>query len=710
MKKTARTNKFQGRRPAWLRHAVELILAVGTGLATAADSEVDPALSFEGPEDAGNNWVEFGLGGMSASGNRAQAEQWRRVSENVFGGIEDLHFQKDIAKATVFTLDGRGIYDENDYRFGLGVKKEETYFVRIDLENHRSYSNADGGYHSPSGTYYPYSDEALTLDYGKIAFEAGLSLKDLPALLFKYTHLERDGEKGSTVWGPANPGLTFPTAGLVPAVQAVDDSRHIIELDATYQFKATLFGLGGLYEFGDLESTRKMTQYPGEPPVAGVAQDRKITNQEKTSYDVFNVHAFSETWVKPNLFFSAGYMYSDLDNDTVGNRVWGDDFGVVFVPDAANGQGYTNLVGTARKQDHVANMNLMSLLTRTLTFTPSLRVQRQDWDAQSSAASTFGTTSFGSTASDTDADAIDVRERLDLRYTGVTNWIFTAYGEWTQGEGDRRESGGLFNAATTPGTTVQRDTEETRFVQKYGLGAKWYATRKLHFGLGGYYKLNEYDYDHLVDSTPNDTGANRYPAFLTMQDFSTYDGNLRLTYRPHRSLSLVTGYDYQSSTINTTPDPISGLSEAESADMVSHFFAQNVSWTPWSRLYLQAGFNYVISELQTPTSDYTAAVLDSQNNYWNLHFNAGFVLTDQTDLNLGYSYYRADNYTDNAPVGVPYGSGDEEHGVTAAIVHRLTANLRATLRYGFYHYTDDSAGGFRDYEAHVIHTGLQYRF
>ena len=152
--------------------------------------------------------------------------------------------------------------------------------------------------------------------------------------------------------------------------------------------------------------------------------------------------------------------------------------------------------------------------------------------ANSTADSTFGINSLGATASAADADAIDVRERPDLRYSGITNFVFTAQGEWTEGQGNLMETGGLFNAATTPGALLLRETEETRFFQKYSLGVKWYPLRRLSMDVGGYYKLHSYDYDHAVDNTPNDSIANRYPAYLTLQNFETYDGNTRVTWRP----------------------------------------------------------------------------------------------------------------------------------------------------------------------------------
>jgi hypothetical protein len=177
-----------------------------------------------------------------------------------------------------------------------------------------------------------------------------------------------------------------------------------------------------------------------------------------------------------------------------------------------------------------------------------------------------------------------------------------------------------------------------------------------------------------------------------------------------QNLTLVTRYEYQLSTIHTKPDPISGLTETESSKMTSQILAQDVSWAPWSRLYLQVGFNYVLSDTKTPASDYTQAILNAQNNYWTLNFTAGLVLDDKTDLNLGYFYYQAENYQDNSSVGVPLGAAGQELGVNVTLTRRLTKNLHLSLRYGYYHYDDDAFGGNQDYYANVVYTSLRYRF
>lgn len=660
---------------------------------------------FEGGEKIYPNWVEVAAGGFWIGDNEKQARAMHRLSSPAFGGLQDFHYQREVAKNTTLAGDGRALFDNHDYKLSLDLAREENWFVRFNYEQFRTWYNGDGGYYPPGDAWYSLSDDALALDRGEISFEAGLTLKKMPKLAFRYAHQWRDGEKSSTIWGQTHPTGTTLVRGLAPSFYDIDETRDIFELDATHRIKKTDFGLGLRYETGDLDNSRKTTQWPGEPSI-----QRKITNREGTSYDLFNVHAFSETWIKKNLLFTTGFQFADLDNDFSGSRIYGETFDAGYVPNALNGLGYTNLLGNSHKNEYTVNLNLWAMPLKHVVIVPSVRVQWADWDADSGGIGTLGTAAQPFDAN-SQRDLLDVRERLELRYTGVTNWVLYAGGEWTQGEGNLEESGGLSQVNGIGVAPIQRETDDSRFFQKYSAGARWYPARNLSLDLGGYYRMNAYDYDHTSDSTANGTGSpNRYPAYLVTQDFETYDGNVRVTFRPWRTVSLMTRYEYQLSTIHTAPDSISGLGETESSEMTSHIIGQNVSWMPWTRLYFQAGFSYVLSETTTPASDYTQAILDSQNNYWTLNFNAGLVLDDKTDLNLGYFYYQADNYEDNSEAGLPLGVGAEEHGITATLTRRLTANLRLILRYGYFLYDDETSGGNNDYDAHVLYSSLQYRF
>ena len=195
-----------------------------------------------------------------------------------------------------------------------------------------------------------------------------------------------------------------------------------------------------------------------------------------------------------------------------------------------------------------------------------------------------------------------------------------------------------------------------------------------------------------------------------MQSRETYDGNCRVTFRPLQNVTLISRYEYQLSTIDTTPDPASGFGEVESSRMISHVIAQDVSWVPWSRLSLQAGFNYVLSTTKTPASDATAAILNAQNNYWTVNFSSGLVLDDKTDLNLNYFYYQADDYRTTpssashwAPARVNTASRPRSPGASTRI-------LRLNLKYGYYNYKDALVGGTGNFEAQMVSASLQYRF
>jgi hypothetical protein len=667
-----------------------------------AEPALTPQEFFEGGKETYNNWIELGAGGFFVDGSKSQAQQ-RQRNNSVFGGIEDFHYVQALTNKTTLTLDGRALFDQNDYKVRLELARENLGYLRLNYTEFRTWYNGNGGYYPPSQAWYPLSDDALTLDRGEFSFEGGLLLPKKPKLTFGYTHKFREGEKSSTIWGTTHPNSDALTRGLSPSFYDIDEYSDIFEFDVAHRIKKTDFGLGVRYETGKLDDKLKITQNPSEP------LQQKITDHQGTSYNLFNVHAFSETWIKKNLFFSSGASFSDLDNDFSGSRIYGSDFDVGYVPSAASGSGYYGLNGGSHLQEYVMNLNLMAIPAKNLVVVPSLRVQYEDINADSSGMQTSGVNAPVPFSANSDRNVLDVTERLDLRYTGVTNWVFTTRGEWTQGQGNLNENGGLgqINGIGIP--SINRETDDNRFFQKYSLGATWYPTRRVSVDAGGYYKINHYDYDHESDSTPND-GANRYPAYLVMQDFETYDGNARLTLRPHSKVTLVTRYEFQFSTVHTKPDAISLLPEEESSQMQSHIIAQNISWTPWSRLYFQVGFNYVLSTTRSPDAQFAKSILAAQNNYWTLNASSGIVLDDKTDLNLGYFYYRADDYQDNSTVGLPYGSGAEEQSITATLVRRINKHLRLNLKYGFSHYTDELYGNHNDYDAHFVSSSLQYRF
>jgi len=686
------------------------LIVVGAQAALAGDA-ITPAQWFEGGTNTYSNWIELSTGALLTQGNANQATQGKQLNPGVFGGIEDLHYESQVAKKTTFTLDGHSIFDDHDYSVGLGLVRDDLGFVRVHFENFRTWDSGTGGYIPDAQLSYALPGDALALDRGLITFEAGLTKPDLPQITFKYSHSYRNGDESPTLWGPVHDPSSGNIYNVYPGIYSINEKSDTFQLDLTHHYKELNYGVGVSYETGNLNDADKLTFWQGE------SIQQKVTDQQGTSYDMLSAHAFAESWIKDNLFLSTGFMYANLDDRFTGSQIYGDDFDVVYSPAyPALSYGYTSLNGGAHEHQYVMNVNLMSLPTKTFTISPSIRVQKEDWNSDAAGVGTLYDPYYnqGETQpfnSNSGYDSLDVCERLDLRYTGVTNWVFNLGGQWTEGQGNLHENGGLTQVNGIGPIPVQFATDYSRLFQKYFASARWYPVRQASLDVGGYYKINQYNYDNTLDNTPNDLSTgNAYPGFILYQGFETLDGNIRLTLRLPKNITLVSRYEYQDSTIRTQPDPASQLSEVNSSKMHSHIIGQNASWTPLNWLGLQAGFNYVLSTTKTPTSDYTQAVLNSQNNYWTVNFNSDFVLDDRTDLNVGYFYYRAADGQNNIVGGVPLGTDTEEHSITAALSRRITQNLRLNLKYAFTHYDDLASVGHFSYDAQVIFASLQYRF
>jgi hypothetical protein len=157
------------------------------------------------------------------------------------------------------------------------------------------------------------------------------------------------------------------------------------------------------------------------------------------------------------------------------------------------------------------------------------------------------------------------------------------------------------------------------------------------------------------------------------------------------------------------------LDEIESAEATSHIFSQSASWVPFARLYVQGSITYALERTDTPASTLSGGaaglVQDAQNDYWNASALLGYALTEKSDVQTQYFYYRADNYDNgNASVGLPYGAGAEQHGVTVSLINRLQKHLVLKWQYGFFTGHDQTSGGNNDYRAHLVYSSMQYRF
>src|SRR6201987_5277398 len=79
--------------------------AAGVRAGTSDEKTVATATE-EQPEEY-KNWIELAIGGVITSGDRAQFEQEHRLpGDQVYGGIQDLHYEQTVGKNATLTVDG----------------------------------------------------------------------------------------------------------------------------------------------------------------------------------------------------------------------------------------------------------------------------------------------------------------------------------------------------------------------------------------------------------------------------------------------------------------------------------------------------------------------------------------------------------------------------------------------------------------------------
>jgi hypothetical protein len=702
--------------------ALFLCLAFISQIARAGETADAKSASTEEEPDY-KNWIELAIGGVITHGDRAQFEQEHRLrGDQVYGGIQDLHYEQTVGKDVQLVVDGHALWDNHDYDFTVSLTKPKVGYIRGGYNEVRSWYDGNAGFLSPQGTWFPPPFPEMHIDRGEAWIELGLRVPDWPEITLRYSHEFRDGQKDSTTWGDTTltgiPGNN--TRKIVPSFRDIDEKRDIFSLDMAKTFANTDITLGMRYEHIDDNDSIKMERGAGQlpPVVAPPGAQRFVTQHINDDIDMFSGHAITETRFSDSLWFTSGYSYTTLENDTAGSRNFGTRYDAAFgEPVPTLGQrdhAYIDLAGMAQVQYHVFNGNLFWMPLPSLSVLTAFRYTHEAQDTSATYLALepvpnvpppgfrFGipVPASGERMSDYDRFA----ERLEVRYTGINDWAFFAAAELEE------ESGHVFEVQGAEDVLVDKDTNFQG--QKYTVGANWYPTTRLNLSARYYHKIADYDNDIFAASGQR----------LVSQTWNTDNANIRITFRPNIParlgvLALVTRYDYVHTTIDgqwaldTEP-----LAEVQSGTITKHMIGESINWNPLPRLYLQADASYVLDKTDTPASNInlipntTPTVLNFHNDYWTVSASAGYLLDDKTDLHVGYSYYHANDFVDNALVAVPYGMGATEHTVTASIGRQLTKRVRLLLQYTYYNYDDVTSGGHNNYEAHSIFSSLRVRF
>src|SRR6516165_9523591 len=223
--------------PPWAPLLLALLapMALYAGTDVTSDGKDAKATKTETPaETEPTNWIELGIGGLIINGDEAQFEQEHRMSGDVYGGIQDLHYEKALGKDVQLLVDGHAIWDNNDYDVKVELSKAKLGYIRAGFTEFRSWYDGNGGFFPHNGgTFFPPPFPEMHIDRGEAWVELGLRVPDWPEITLRYSHEFRDGQKDSTVWGDTTlTGLAVnPTRKIIPSFRDIDETRDIFALD-----------------------------------------------------------------------------------------------------------------------------------------------------------------------------------------------------------------------------------------------------------------------------------------------------------------------------------------------------------------------------------------------------------------------------------------------------------------------------------------------
>lgn len=646
-------------------------------------------------------------GGAQVEGDRARFQQHQQQRKSGFIGIEELHLTRELGTGRALTVDGRGLHGNEDYRLAVRLAQEEAWHIAVGGEAYRLFYDGSGGYFPPTDLWFELFDDALHVDRSRIWFEAGTRRPEQPQFTFRYERHARSGRKGSTSWGDTNLPGTFGTRAIVPSFWNFDEERDVFTLDVAQSTARTEWAAGARYERSEFENDRNMRRRPNEPTA-----DRIVTSKEAMTTDIFSLHGFVQRQLDERFTYSVGALVTRLDTDLGGSRIYGQSYDPIYDPVYLRRQqrdeGFYHLTGGSNMRQYVANFNLVYQPTKHWQIRPALRFERTRTENISEFLETNVSAALAPFQEEVEGESArewkEAVESIEARFTGQPNWTFSFRGEWLQGTGNLEEHRVTLE---TGAIGIDRDTDLERITQKYSFNTNWYAGPGLTIAAQYFYKVRINDYDTLRDNTPNTlTSGDRYPGYITDQDFETHDYNVRVTWRPSPLWSVTSRYDFQRSTVRSSE---AGLGEVLSSRYRSHILSEQVMVNPLPRLYLTGGVTVAFDQIYTPASE-ISFVKNSDNNYITGSLGGGYALNDATDLHFNFDHYQAKNFIDNSALTQPYGADERRNAAGAMWVFRASEHLVYNVRYTYATYRDRATTGRNDYDAHIVYGKVQYRF
>jgi hypothetical protein len=639
---------------------------------------------------------------ITIDGNNSTFREHAWQREGFTAGIENFEIREVVDPHTRVFVTGRALRDE--YRVALTLEKTDLGFIRAGAEEFHRFSSDAGGYHPLLTPSVFALNRELRLDIGRAWFDLGLTLPNLPRVVFGYEYQYREGEKSTLQWGEVTQGAV--NRKIYPAYKRVDEDVHILKFDVSHTIAGFLLENSFRGEFYDLGTTRRnvssFTPGAGSPAYQRIGEDHSYFHGANT----FRVEKPFNDW----LLASAGYLYSSLNSDAT------------FRQNNAT-PAVTLLTRSDRivldRDAHVVNVSALLGPWHGLSVAAGVQAEWMRQETFGGATESIVLPGFPSfdflPAFKTDIDRATIEETLRLRYTALP---FTSL--FAEGRLQQESIGHYEESIDQTGGGFQdflRDTDASTDLRDWRIGfstSPWTrATVTAHYRQ--FQRLASYE--HLLDIITGPGGVSPndgYSAFIRSRDVTTDEIDARLTLRATRWLKTTLGYRYSQTDYWTETDPaLGGVASPGgwifAGDQTAHIYSAGLTLTPLRRLYWHTTLAW--HDTSTLAKDNNnPAVEPYRGDVYSAISSASYALTERTDLHGSYSFTYTDYAQNNFSAGLPLGLEFRRHGVEVGISRRWLNAVSTRLQYGFYKYEEPSRGNFTDYTAHAVFATLTARW
>lgn len=667
----------------------------------------------------------FSYGDTDLEGGSSEAalREDTGLREGGSGGIERYYWENSVDGDWRVYFDSYWLANPDEAGVSLEIQDGFTVFFNLDFRNWTEYAFGNGVWYPPTNTFAFLSAEALEEEINKIDISLEVHPWDETRIELAYGFFSRDGEKFSTRFGDDNQFQVggAPSRGILPALIDGDERVHTFDVRLIRQDYIDLTGFRFHYQHREVNRTHVVERAARQP-----SANRFTTEDESSKDDLFSASGFARREFSDTLVGSMGFVFTRLDGDITGSRVFGAApeaaYDIDFAALQLHDRGFLDLESSRKLKQWIFNVNGVYTPSETVRWMVGVRIERLNTEAFGSYLDTHRTVDWAarelqneeaSMLSSSDKSALDISAFLEGRHTGFKSiLLYSRLEAGNQGgdlqEGWTREE--LFPDARDPVDLLDRFTDFDRQFAFWEAGANYYPSTGLRFSLSGYLKYRENSYSLRGVRLPGDDFT-LYPGYIRNQNFHTRDINARVHWRIFDSLKSVTRADYQETEIETDSGTANRIESSVRERLV---ISQSLTWSPASRFFASASVNYVDDLTETGAAElegtFGGIVVNVPNDYWHADLNLYYVISKLFDIQLGYTHMEFTNFTDTSPTTTSYGTDLRQRHGSAELIFHISEQAQARLGYFVYDREEPSAGGFRDYTAHLFNGSLQLIF